>query len=157
MNIKQKNILVIGSARSGLGVAKLAKQMKANVCVYDQKNFENLAEETRNYITELKQEKIDFVLGDEINLDDFDMLIVSPGVPLDIALISEARSRGKEIVGEFEFASRYCKAPIVAITGTNGKTTTTMLVGEIIGNYNPETYIVGNIGRAFSEDVLDIP
>lgn len=157
MDIKQKNILVIGSARSGLGAAKLAKQMKANVCVYDQKNFENLEEETRNYITALKQEKIDFVLGGEIDLDNFDMLIVSPGVPLEIPLILEARSRGKGIVGEFEFASHYCKAPILAITGTNGKTTTTMLVGEMIKSYNPETYIVGNIGRAFSEDVLDIP
>ncbi|MGL6174305.1 MAG: UDP-N-acetylmuramoyl-L-alanine--D-glutamate ligase [Cellulosilyticaceae bacterium] len=156
MEIKNTKVLVIGSARSGLGAARLAGKMGAKVSVYDQKSFENLSAETQQYINELKSEDIRFLLNEEVDSTQFELLIVSPGVPLEIDIIEKAKKTGIEVVGEFEFASRYCKAPIVSITGTNGKTTTTMLVGEIIKKYNEKTYVVGNIGRAFSEDVLEI-
>lgn len=157
MDIKEKKILVIGSARSGLGAAKLANQLGADVCVYDQKVFEVLSSDTQDYINQLKGSQVSFALGQDVAVDEFDLVIVSPGVPLEIPLIQEAVAKGKTVLGEFEFASRYCKAPILGITGTNGKTTTTALVGQIVKAYNPQTYIVGNIGRAFSEEVLDIP
>lgn len=157
MTVENQKILVIGSARSGLGAAKLAHLKGALVCIFDQKPFEQLNEETKEAILTLKKSGITFILGETVDVRAYDMLIVSPGVPMDLPIIMEALSLKKEVVGEFEFASSYCKAPILAITGTNGKTTTTALVGEIAKAFNPHTYIVGNIGRAFSEDVLAIP
>lgn len=157
MNVKDKKVLVVGNARSGIGAAKLAKKQGAIVCIYDQKPYEKWDLEVQEQIQFMEKEGITFSLGKDVLIKDFDLLIMSPGVPLEINIVQQAKDFNKEVIGEFEFASRFCKAPIMAITGTNGKTTTTTLVGEIFKNDNPHTYIVGNIGRAFSEDVLDIP
>lgn len=156
MALSQSQILVIGCARSGLAAAKLASIKGGLVTVYDQKKLSDFHKETRDSIKALMAQNIQFVFEDTIDVAPFDLLIVSPGVPLDLPFIEEAYRQNKVVLGELEFASSFCKAPIIAITGTNGKTTTTALVGEIAEGFNPKTYIVGNIGRAFSEDVLEI-
>ncbi|MGL4345490.1 MAG: UDP-N-acetylmuramoyl-L-alanine--D-glutamate ligase [Cellulosilyticaceae bacterium] len=156
MTINNQNILVIGCARSGLGAAKLAKAQGAKVWVYDQKQRLEMNEAMQVTIQELEELGIIFLLGEEINVEQVEIVIVSPGVPLEMPLVQRCMSAQKCVMGEFEFASRFCKAPILAITGTNGKTTTTSLVGEIARHYNSQTYVVGNIGRAFSEDVPQI-
>lgn len=157
MEIRDKNILIIGNARSGQGAAKLALALGAKVYIYDGKAYEKWNEESRCQIDEMKKQGILFALGKSIDTSKFDLIVISPGVPPEIEIVQAAIKQGKIVTGEFEFASWFCKAPIIAITGTNGKTTTTTLVGEIVSKYNPRTYIVGNIGRAFSEDVLSIP
>lgn len=157
MNIKDKNILIVGNARSGIGAAKLALSQGAKVSVYDHKDYEKWDILMQNEINAMREDGITFFLGKEIACDGFELLVVSPGVPLEIAVIKDAQAKSVEIIGELEFASRFCHAPIIAITGTNGKTTTTTLVGEIIKGHNPHTYVVGNIGRAFSEEVLQVP
>ena len=157
MELQGKSVLVIGNARSGIGAAKLALHLGATVCIYDGKAYDKWTPEMQDAINSLKGQGIAFALGEEPNVEAFDLLIMSPGVPPEIPVVQAARSLGKKITGEFEFASWYCKAPILAITGTNGKTTTTTLVGEIMRAHNPQTYVVGNIGRAFSEEVLNIP
>jgi UDP-N-acetylmuramoylalanine--D-glutamate ligase len=157
MNIKDKEILVIGMARSGIGAAKLAYSQGAKVSVYDAKAFENLSSSAQEEIVSMKSKGIRFYLGEDVPVEKFNIVVVSPGVPLDIAIIQNAYKKEKTVIGELEFASTYCKAPIVAITGTNGKTTTTTLVGEIIKGANSQTYVVGNIGMAFSEQVCSIP
>ena len=157
MSMKGQKVLVVGNARSGIGAAKLAYANHAKVCVYDGKPYEKWDDAAKMQIKALQDEGITFILGEEVDVNEYDLLITSPGVPLEIPLLEAARQIGKKITGEFEFASTFCKAPIIALTGTNGKTTTTTLVGEIMKAYNPKTYVVGNIGRAFSEEVLDIP
>ncbi|MDF2612575.1 MAG: UDP-N-acetylmuramoylalanine--D-glutamate ligase [Clostridia bacterium] len=157
MTIKDKNILIIGNARSGIGAAKLAVSQGAKVCIYDQKSYERWDISMQREIDVMKEKGIAFVLGIEVIVAEFDLLIVSPGVPLEIDVIESAKAENIEVIGELEFASRFCHVPIIAITGTNGKTTTTTLVGEILKDYNPHTYVVGNIGRAFSEEVMLIP
>lgn len=157
MNIKEKKVLVVGNARSGIGAAKLAHHQGAFVCVYDGKPYENWNEDMQKKIDAMKAQGIQYALGEEPEVERFDLLILSPGVPPEIDLVQKAKKSGVTITGEFEFASWYCKAPIVAITGTNGKTTTTTLVGEMMRSFNPQTYVVGNIGNAFSETVQMIP
>ncbi|MGL4736830.1 MAG: UDP-N-acetylmuramoyl-L-alanine--D-glutamate ligase [Cellulosilyticaceae bacterium] len=157
MVIKDQNVLVIGCARSGLGAAKLAQAEGANVWVYDQKEKEKMNESLKVNIEGLEQLGIQFILGQEAQPADYNLIIVSPGVPLESEVVQVMAKAGKCVMGEFEFASRFCKAPILAITGTNGKTTTTSLIGEIARAHNTQTYIVGNIGRAFSEDARSIP
>lgn len=157
MKHKENTAVIIGCARSGLAAAHLATKEGYHVSVYDQKNYDQFHKEDQERIQALQEEGVQFIFEPSISLDTYDLIIVSPGVPLDLPFIEEAIKQGKKVIGELEYAATFCKAPIVAITGTNGKTTTTSLVGQIIKAYNPNTYIVGNIGRAFSEDVLHIP
>ncbi|MDF2877084.1 MAG: UDP-N-acetylmuramoylalanine--D-glutamate ligase [Clostridia bacterium] len=156
MNIKDSNILIVGCARSGIGAAKLALSQGAKVSVYDGKPYEKWDVSAKNEIDHMKESGIQFFLGEEPPVQLVDLVIVSPGISLETPVIEKAYGENIEVIGEFEFASQFCKAPIIAITGTNGKTTTTTLVGEILKSYNAETYVVGNIGRAFSEDVLAV-
>lgn len=157
MKHKENTAIIIGCARSGLAAAHLAQKDGYHVSVYDQKKYEQFHKDDQERIKNLYEQGVQFIFEPSINLDQYDLIIVSPGVPLDLPFIKEAVNQGKKVMGELEYASTFCKAPIVAITGTNGKTTTTSLVGQIIKAYNPNTYVVGNIGRAFSEDVLHIP
>ena len=157
IKMKANKVVIVGCARSGLAAAKLAHEVGQQVYVYDGKSFDGFHKEVQEEIDNLKALGITFHLGEPISLLDYDLIILSPGVPTDLPFIEEAREKGKLIIGELEYAASLCKAPIVAITGTNGKTTTTTLVGQIMKAYNPNTYVVGNIGRAFSEDVLNIP
>jgi UDP-N-acetylmuramoylalanine--D-glutamate ligase len=83
-------------------------------------------------------------------------MIVSPGVPNDSQVLQNARAKGIKLISEIEFAYHYCKGKIIAITGTNGKTTTTSLCGHVFNNCGYKTYVAGNIGVAFSEVVLDV-
>lgn len=157
MQSTNQKIVIVGCARSGMGAAKLALAQGNQVTIYDQKALELFSVEMQQEIEQLKTMGITFELAPNIDLTAYDLIIMSPGVPMDLPFIEAAQKQGKVIVGELEYASTYCQAPIIAITGTNGKTTTTALVGEILKSVNPDTYVVGNIGRAFSEDVSKIP
>lgn len=158
MDIQNKKVIIIGSGASGIGAAKLAVFQKANVSIYDKKSLNEHSSEERKTLEDLKQIGVNLLLGNNIieEIIKYDLVIKSPGVPMDLPFIVLAKDNEIDIIGEFEFASRYCKANITAITGTNGKTTTTSLVGNITKAYIPDTYIVGNIGRPFSEDITNI-
>lgn len=156
MELENRKVLVIGNARSGIGAAKLALHKGAKVCIYDSKPYEEWPCEMQTSIREMQEMGIAYALGVDPDVEAYDLLILSPGVSPQIELVKRAHQAGVSITGEFEFASWYCKAPIIAITGTNGKTTTTTLVGEMMKSYNDETYVVGNIGNAFSEEVEHI-
>jgi len=143
-----KNISILGMARSGLALAKTLKELGANVFVSDLKNENNLKSETK----ELKRLKIDFETGGHTQklLQEKDYLVLSPGVPGDIPIVKEAEFLGIPVFSEVEVAYWLCPSEIVAITGSNGKTTTTTLVGEILKKAGKETSVAGNIGVAFS-------
>ena len=145
MIYENKKILVVGLATSGIPTVNTLLDLGAEVTVNDMKSREQLG----NILLELKNGNIHFILGkDPTELSGFDYIILSPGVPPDLPFIEKARAQGITVMGELELAYSLCKGSFVAITGTNGKTTTTTLTGEIFKNANRENYVVGNIGIA---------
>lgn len=157
MELNGKKVLIIGNARSGIGAAKLALSKGAKVCIYDGKPYEKWDLNAQKKINEMKGQGIEYALGTYPDVQAYDLAVLSPGISPEIELVKNIKTAGIQVTGEFEFASWYCKAPIVAVTGTNGKTTTTTLIGEMMKSFNSETYVVGNIGNAFSEEVICIP
>ncbi len=153
MNFKNKNVLVSGIGRSGVSAAKLLINVGANVTMQDSKSEDKLDYD----LTELKNIGVSFILGKNPNeeIEKFDILVVSPGLPLRLDFIKKAYELKIPVIGEVELASMFVKGKIVGITGTNGKTTTTALVGEIIKTTYEKTHVVGNIGIPFSDYVLN--
>ena len=148
LDIKNKKISIIGAVRSGLGAAKLAKQLGSIPFVSDSGSEEKLTAS----IEFLKNERIEFEVSKHTEkVFNCDLMVVSPGVPSDAEVIKNAKRRSIKTISELEFASTFCKAKIVGITGTNGKTTVTSLCGYLFNECNKKTYTAGNIGLAFSE------
>jgi len=146
MDYSGKRIAVIGMARTGMAVARAMRELGAHVVLYDKKSEPELGDA----LAEAN------ALGAEVHpgtnnvvLDSFqgplDLLVPSPGVPATLPVFAEAQRHGVEIVSEIELAYRIAKAPIIAITGTNGKTTTTILTGRMFEADGRETYIAGNV------------
>ncbi|HEY6007982.1 MAG TPA: UDP-N-acetylmuramoyl-L-alanine--D-glutamate ligase, partial [Geobacteraceae bacterium] len=145
MDLKNKNILVVGLARTGAAVARFLVERGARVTVTDMQDETRLAP----WLERLDGLPIGFDLGrhDLHNFLMADLIVVSPGVPLDIKPLLHARAQRRPVVSEIELASRFITAPLVGITGTNGKTTTTTLVGEIFRASDFATFVGGNIGN----------
>ena len=147
--------LVIGSGLSGIGSAGLLEHMGAEVTVYDS-NEKLSAEELRERLP--KGSRASCITGELPGqvLEDTETVVLSPGVPTDIPLVKALRDRGAAIIGEIELGFRQEKGRVAAITGTNGKTTTTTLVGEIMKAHLGEdkTFVVGNIGNPYTSECL---
>lgn len=149
MDWKEKNVLVVGTGISGIAATDLLVEVGANVFLYDGNK-------------ELKEEdikaKLKSVEGVTVILGDLDKeiraalqyVVISPGVPIDNPLVEELREEGKPILGEIELAYTLSEGKVAAITGTNGKTTTTALVGEILKTHFESTFVVGNIGIPYT-------
>ncbi len=154
MNFKGKKILVVGVARSGVSAAVLLKKLGAVVTISDSKTEDKIIDEVKI----LKENGVALYLGK--NPDDIakeqDLIVLSPGVPCDLPFILEAEKAKIPVWSEIELGYSVCPCPIVGITGTNGKTTTTALVGKIFKNFNEKTEVVGNIGIPFTEKVLNL-
>ncbi len=151
-NMKNKKVLVIGLGKSGIAAVQAMLKLGAQVFVQDSKKSE-----------EIDPQLLAFLEGKEVNcffgrnpedMRVFDMLILSPGVSPELSFVKEAQQAGAEIIGELEIAYRIGKGNYIAITGTNGKTTTTTLVGEIFHKAKEKTYVVGNIGVAVISKAL---
>ena len=138
-------------AKSGIAAAKLLKRLGAEVTLQDMKKREDIAAEVLN----LENEGI--VLYTGANPDDIacaqDIIVLSPGIPCDLPFILAAEEAGVSVISEVELAYTLTKCPITAITGTNGKTTTTTLTGEIMKAVYGNTAVVGNIGIPYSDEV----
>lgn len=151
MDYKGKRALVCGMARSGISAALLLKSLGAEVILQDKKTREELTAD----FDALKG--INFLLGK--NPDDIiaeqDAVVLSPGIPTRLDFIKKARELNIPVISEVELASQICKAPIIAITGTNGKTTTTALTGEIFSK-KYKTEVLGNIGIPFSDKAASL-
>lgn len=147
MELRGRKYGIIGAARSGVAVAVLLKNRGAEVFVSDSAPAEKLQQS----LNELARHVIPYECGANTEkILDYDVIVVSPGVPTDIPILRKARELGRTIVGELEIASRFFQGTIVAITGTNGKTTTTALVGRIFEDARRPSVVAGNIGNAFS-------
>ena len=152
--IRGKKISVFGMARSGMALAKLLKSLGATVFLTEKKSEESLSSE----ITELKNSGIDYETGGhtEEAIEHKDYLIISPGIPSDLPILIEAQNKGIPIFSEIEVAYWLSEAQIIGITGSNGKTTTTTLVGEILKEDGREVKVAGNIGVPFSSVVQEV-
>jgi len=145
MEIKDKNVLVVGLARTGVAVARFLVARGTKVTVTDMKDESELGE----YLAQLAGLDIDFDLGrhDKHLFLRADLIVVSPGVPMDIRPLLLARAQRRKVISEIELAAQYISAPIIAITGTNGKTTTTAITGKIVEGCGFKTFVGGNIGN----------
>src|SRR3982075_2613964 len=144
MELRNKRVLVVGLGKSGVASALFLKAHGARVTVSDTKT----GDELHNEIPVLLDHGITVETGGhgERTFRGQDLIVVSPGVPVDAPPLLQARSVGGEIIGEIELAARFLRGPIVAITGSNGKTTTTTLTGEILTAGGFPALVGGNIG-----------
>jgi UDP-N-acetylmuramoylalanine--D-glutamate ligase len=144
LELKGKKVLVVGLGKSGLAAALFLRHKGAQVTVSDVRSAESLAKE----IPALLEEGIMVEAGGHglLTFRRQDLIVVSPGVPLDTPELVQVRKFGLPIIGELELAARFLKGRILAITGSNGKTTTTALAGEILKEAGLPTLVGGNIG-----------
>lgn len=149
MDFKDKKVLVSGIAKSGISAAGLLKKLGADVTVQDAKTEDKLGDVT----DELRSQGFNLYLGanPDAIIEDMDILVMSPGVPTDLPFVNKAREKNIPVIGEIELAYMFCKSPVIGITGTNGKTTTTTLAGDICKAYFENTFVVGNIGNPFAD------
>jgi UDP-N-acetylmuramoylalanine--D-glutamate ligase len=144
MDLKNKRVLVVGLGRSGVAAAFFLQEHGAKVTVSDTKSEAQLQHE----VAQLLDRGISIEAGrhGERTFRDQDLIVVSPGVPPDQPQLQHARTLGIPVIGEVELAFRFVQGKVLAITGSNGKTTTTTLVGEILSKAGKKTLVGGNIG-----------
>lgn len=147
MLVTGKKVLVFGSGISGIGAVKLLEDHGAEVVLYD--GNESLDQAS---LREQLGEKTTIVLGEfpEHLLEEPELVVLSPGVPTDLPVILAMKEHGIQVIGEVELAYAFGKGDVLAITGTNGKTTTTSLLGEIMKCHQEEVFVVGNIGNPYT-------
>ncbi len=144
-SLQQKKFLIVGLGITGFTLACFLKQLGARVKITDTASEEDIGP----FGEKIRNMDISMELGPhrpELFLES-DFILISPGVPHDIGPILSAREKGVTVMGEIEFASRYIKEPIVAVTGTNGKTTTTELLGDMLNRSGIKPFVGGNIGK----------
>jgi len=141
-NVAGKKIVVMGAGLSGLAVCRHAISVGACVTLSDRRN----AEQIPGLDTLDDRVQRDFGGHDDALFRRADLIVISPGVPLTVPVLAEAIERGTPVWGEVEYASRHLTAPIIAITGTNGKSTTTELVGQMLRGCGKRVFVGGNIG-----------
>ena len=148
---KGKNVTIVGLARSGLACANLLHSLGARVCITDNKDNT----QTRSFMVRLCSKDIQVELG--THSEDFikqaELVIISPGVADNAQPIIWAKEFSKPVISEVELASMLCPADIIAVTGSNGKTTVTTLIGKIITEAQKKVFVCGNIGNPFSGEV----
>lgn len=155
MKFSNMSMLVLGAGISGISVANALSKLGANVTLSDAKTPERFKPEILSQISSAVRLR----LGDQGNdlLDGHDCLVLSPGISIYHPLVDAATNRGIHVMSEIEVAYHLCEAPIIAVTGTNGKTTTTSLIGEMVKTLGKKTVVGGNIGIALSQEVAGIP
>jgi UDP-N-acetylmuramoylalanine--D-glutamate ligase len=151
MKLNNRHVTVMGLAKTGVAAARFLNRHGAQVTATDLRDVTALT----GVLEELSGLGIRFVLGrhDEADFTHADLVVVSPGVPQEHPLLVKAVQAGVPVISEIELAARFTGAPLVAITGTNGKTTTTTLIGELFKASGFSTYVGGNIG----DPLIDLP
>lgn len=155
MNIQGKKVLVIGSGISGIGAVGLLNSLNAKPVLFDA----DIKLNAEDLLVKIKKEtgaKPDIYIGDipEVVKAQIELVVPSPGVASDVGMVAWFRDRNVPVWGEIELAYLASKGKLAAITGTNGKTTTTSLVGEILKEQYKDVYVVGNIGNPYTVEAL---
>ena len=154
MDFLGKNVVVVGAGKSGIGAIKLLYTLGANIVLFDGNEKADIAvlkEQVAEY--EVKQVYVG-QLPQEI-IENTQMLVLSPGVPTDTEFVEQFRKQNVVILGEIELGYQVAKGRLIGITGTNGKTTTTTLVGQIMEEYFGNTFVVCNIGNPYTLEALN--
>lgn len=149
MELNGRNVLVVGLARSGVAVARFLTERGARVTVTDQASEHIL----QSFLEDARRLGVRLELGGhrEETFAAAELIVISPGVPHTIGPLVRARQRGAAVMGEVELAARFIYAPIVAVSGTNGKTTTTELLGRMLASSGRRVFVGGNIGNPLIE------
>lgn len=154
MNINGKKVIVVGTGKSGIGSAVLLEKNGALPVIYDGNDKVDIAQVKQKLTQKLgfptKAELVTGAFPEKIT-EGAAFCVLSPGVPVDADFVITMKKQGIHIWGEVELAYNFAKGTVLAITGTNGKTTTTSLVGQIMQEYFDSVYIVGNIGNPYTE------
>ncbi len=151
MFVKLSSFLVLGLAKSGESISKLLLSKGAKVYLYDNSS----SEKTQNVIRQLVEQGCEYVENVDQVLEIIDVLVLSPGVSVLNEIVVKAKNLGIRIVGELELASYFITTPMVAVTGTNGKTTTCSLINHVLNSSNVKSKLVGNVGTPLSSVVND--
>lgn len=155
MEFTNKKVLVYGTGISGISAATLLENVQAQVILYDE-NAKLTREQVREKLQPGSKAKIVLgVLSEEL-IRQLELVVLSPGVPMDTPLVEEFQKHEIPIWGEIELAYRLSKGRVIAITGTNGKTTTTTLTGKLMKNYFDSVFVVGNIGSPYTDAALQM-
>lgn len=154
MDLENKKVLVVGTGISGIAATKLLNRHNAEVILLDS-NVNITESDVRSKMPEGIQAQIVIGKLTKEMIHTIDLVVLSPGVPTDADFVLELRDVGIPIWGEIELGYNYAKGKIAAITGTNGKTTTTTLVGQIMKNFYKSVYVIGNIGAPYT-DIADM-
>ena len=155
MNLNNKNVLVVGCGISGIGSTKLLEKVGANPILFDENKKVDPNAVRERFGEETKAAIVIGELPKEMEMG-IDIVVLSPGVPSDTAFADSFRNRNIPVIGEIELAYLCAKGQILAITGTNGKTTTTALCGKIVEEYFASSFIVGNIGNPYTDAALQV-
>ena len=152
-SLKNSSVLVVGMGKSGKAAVAVLVGLGAKAAVQDSNTADKI---DASFIELLKTHNVEMYLG-EIpgDMSAFDMLVMSPGVPVELPFVVAAKEAGAEVISELELAYRITEGKYVAITGTNGKTTTTTLVGEIFKASGRKTAVVGNIGNPVVTEAIE--
>jgi len=152
MNLKGKKITVVGLGKSGWAAVRFLKAREADVRISEQKSRDEIPEDFFSWI---KQEKIVCEFGGHTSslIRESGFLLISPGVRFDSEPVRWAEEAGVPVIGEIELAARFCRGPIVAVTGSNGKTTVSTLIHQVLVNAGKKAVLCGNIGTPFVEKV----
>ena len=153
MDLTDKKVVVVGTGVSGMGAVKLLSETSADITLYDGNDKADRDEILKKIPDDCDLRLIIGEMPDEV-VKETDLLVISPGVPIDSDIVKLFEKENVPVWGEIELAYNFEKGTVFAITGTNGKTTTTTLVGEIMKKYNNQTFVVGNIGNSYTSEVL---
>lgn len=150
--LEGKRVAVVGLARSGVAAAHLLQAAGALVTVADRKERGELL----GVLNSVEESAIDVVLGNsyETALTTAELVVISPGVPYRMEALERVRRRGVKVISELDLASRFIPVPILALTGTNGKSTTVTLIGKMLQASGKQVFVGGNLGTAFSEAAI---
>lgn len=153
MNLKDQRVLVVGTGISGIAACELLLAKEAHPILFD--GNENL-DVSKLYENAPQLKEIPLVLGTLTQelMEELDLVVLSPGVPTDIPMVLELKAKNLPVWGEIELAYQCGHGRIIGITGTNGKTTTTALTGEILRSYYKDVRVVGNIGIPYTKEAL---
>jgi UDP-N-acetylmuramoylalanine--D-glutamate ligase len=151
--LKGKKVTVVGLARSGVAAAHLLHAVGADVTVADAKDEAKLAASLGR--VDRSKMRVTVGPGYESALDGAQMVVISPGVPTELDLLNRVRARRVPVIGELELASRFLNAPVLAVTGTNGKSTTVTLIGLLLKESGKRVFVGGNLGTPLSEAALN--
>ncbi len=152
--LRGKRVTVIGLARSGIAASHLLQEIGAHVTVADRKERADVSHE----FEALDPSTVQFSLGKgyESALDGAELVVISPGVPYRMESLERARRRGVKVISELDLASRFLSVPILALTGTNGKSTTVTIIGKMLEHSGKRVFVGGNLGIALSEAALHV-